>query len=148
VDARIIAATTRNLEEVVQPGRFRSDLYYRLNVIPITHPPLRQRVGDIEPLPHSLLNRYSLQPGKTATGIAPQAMANLKAYHWPGNIRELEHLIERSVLLAEGRILQDIHLPHQTGDEGLDNLHLINKTLEEMERAYIIEVLKRCSGKI
>lgn len=148
VDVRIIAATNRNLEEEVKAGRFRSDLYYRLNVFPITLPPLRERIGDIEPLAEFFLNRYSLQSGKTVTGIAPKAMAKLKAYHWPGNIRELEHLIERSVLLAEGRILQDIHLPHQTGDEGLDNLHLINKTLEEMERAYIIEVLKRCSGKI
>src|SRR5690606_17455382 len=148
VDVRIIAATNRNLEEEVKAGRFRSDLYYRLNVFPITLPPLRERIVDIEPLAEFFLGRYSLQSGKAVTGIAPKAMAKLKAYHWPGNIRELEHLIERSVLLAEGRVLQDIHLPHQTGDEGLDNLHLLNKTLEEMERAYIIEVLKRCSGKI
>jgi len=124
VDVRIIAATNRNLEEEVKAGRFRSDLYYRLNVFPITLPPLRERIVDIEPLAEFFLGRYSLQSGKAVTGIAPKAMAKLKAYHWPGNIRELEHLIERSVLLAEGRVLQDIHLPHQTGDEGLDNLHL------------------------
>src|SRR5690606_16961974 len=148
VDVRIIAATNRNLEEEVKAGRFRSDLYYRLNVFPILLPPLRERMEDIEELANFFLKRYTKSTGKNIDTISSKVITKLKSYLWPGNIRELEHLIERSVLLTQGRVLTDIQLPKNDNEKDGENLHLSNKTLEELERAYIIEILKRCSGKI
>lgn len=148
VDVRIIAATNRKLEEEVRHGRFRSDLYYRLNVFPIELPPLRERIEDIEPLANFFLKRYVKGSAKSFTAISPIAMAKLKGYGWPGNIRELEHLIERSILLSEGKILNDIPLPRQGSQENPEGGSQAPKTLVEMERAYIIDVLKSCKGKI
>lgn len=149
LDVRIIAATNRNLEAEVQAGRFRSDLYYRLNVFPISLPPLRERWEDIEQLAHSFLAKFSKNIGKRVTGISAKVLQELKSYHWPGNVRELEHLVERSILLCEGQMLTEIHLPgrqHETGNRPL--LEIPNGTLEQIERTHIIGVLKRCSGKI
>jgi formate hydrogenlyase transcriptional activator len=141
VDVRIIAATNRNLEEEVKAGRFRSDLYFRLNVFPIHLPPLRERLEDIAPLTHFFVERYS----KKVTAVAPKVIQELKTYLWPGNVRELEHQIERSILLTEGNVLREIHLP-KSRDEYKSEAS--NRTLDEQERHYIIETLKRCSGKI
>lgn len=147
VDVRVIAATNRNLEEEVQAGRFRSDLYYRLNVFPISLPPLRERPEDIEPLANFFLARFSKNAGKKVSRISPQVLQELRSYEWPGNVRELEHLIERSVLLCEGHTLTEIHLPrHEEKDRQITGFY--NVTLEQIERAHIIGVLKRCSGKI
>ncbi|HRN56009.1 MAG TPA: sigma 54-interacting transcriptional regulator [Agriterribacter sp.] len=148
VDVRIIAATNRNLEHEVRSGRFRSDLYYRLNVFPVTLPPLRERREDIAALAAFFLERYSKNAGKKMTAIAPQCIAELKRYTWPGNVRELEHLIERSILLTQGNVLTEIQLPKGVSEEGTVKPDASNKTLQELERTYIIEVLKRCSGKI
>tara|TARA_R110002051_G_scaffold314666_1_gene391969 strand:+ start:23188 stop:28020 length:4833 start_codon:yes stop_codon:yes gene_type:complete len=148
VDVRIIAATNRNLEEEVKEGRFRSDLYYRLNVFPISLPALRERLEDMEDLVDFFLSRYSKNTGRKVTGVSPKAMQELKSYLWPGNVRELEHLIERSVLFTEGNVLKEIQLPNNKKNEDSEKLNLSNKTLHELERAYIIEILKRCSGKI
>lgn len=147
VDVRIIAATNRNLEEEVKAGRFRSDLYYRLNVFPINLPPLRNRPEDIAPLANFFVGRYSKNAGRKVTAISPKVIQELKAYSWPGNVRELEHLIERSVLLTNETVLREIHLP-KNRSEGQETVDLPNRTLHEVERSYIIEILKRFSGKI
>jgi transcriptional regulator with GAF, ATPase, and Fis domain len=148
VDVRLIAATNRNLEEAVRAGQFREDLYYRLNVFPIYLPPLRDRPEDIESLTNFFVAKYSRNAGKKIKKIAPKVIQQLSSYTWPGNVRELEHLIERSVLLASGDILQDVHIPRSAASDKQGPAHLANRSLGEVERGYIIEVLKRCSGKI
>lgn len=149
IDVRIIAATNRNLEAEVQAGRFRSDLYYRLNVFPIHLPPLRDRLEDIEPLANAFIAKFSKNIGKKVTGISAKVLKQLKSYDWPGNVRELEHQIERGILLSEDDTLKEIHLP-QRGHNGQEGQAppVSARTLEQIERAHIIEVLKRCSGKI
>ncbi|WP_346318387.1 sigma 54-interacting transcriptional regulator [Chitinophaga sp. YIM B06452] len=150
VDVRIIAATNRNLEAEVKAGRFRSDLYYRLNVFPIHLPPLRERLEDIEPLANSFISKFSKNIGKKITGISAKVLKQLKSYDWPGNVRELEHQIERGILLSEGDILKEVHLPGRQPEENGDGQAQLPsaRTLEQIERTYIIEVLKRCGGKI
>lgn len=148
VDVRIIAATNRNLEQEVKAGRFRSDLYYRLNVFPITLPPLRDRKEDIAPLADFFLERYSKNSGKRVTSISATCIQQLQDYSWPGNVRELEHLIERSILMTQGNLLTEIQLPKGPHEENNDPIDSANKTLQQLERTYIIEILKRCKGKI
>ncbi len=111
VDVRIIAATNRDLDEAVRKGSFREDLFYRLNVVRITLPPLRERKGDIEGLAKYFLQRCAAETKKTFTGIAPEAREKLLAYHWPGNVRELVNAIERGVVLGDGPELTAAHLP-------------------------------------
>lgn len=147
VDVRIIAATNRNLEDEVAAGRFRSDLYYRLNVFPIHLPPLRERKEDVVPLANFFLNRYSKQTGITVKGMTPGVANTLHDYEWPGNVRELEHLIERSVLLANGNMLREIYLPGTKEDLPTPD-PAQTQTLEARERHHIIGTLKRCCGKI
>jgi len=148
VDVRLIAATNRNLVEAISTGQFREDLYYRLDVFPIHLPPLRDRRDDIEPLANFFVEKYSRNAGKKISRIAPKALQQLRSYTWPGNVRELEHLIERSVLLASDGILQEIFIPKSITPERQGPMQLANIPLGEMERKYIIEVLKRCAGKI
>jgi transcriptional regulator with GAF, ATPase, and Fis domain len=148
IDVRLIAATNRNLEEEVKAGRFRADLYFRLNVFPINLPPLRDRTEDIEPLIHFFVDKYSKNTGRRIRKIAPKVIQQLRSYTWPGNVRELEHLLERSVLLTTDGMLQDVYIPKQTASEKQDLSFILNRTLEEVERGYIVEVLKRCAGKI
>lgn len=149
VDVRILAATNRNLQKEVAEGRFRSDLYYRLNVFPITIPPLRERQEDIPLLTSSFVERFSRNAGKHISNISSRAMKELQAYTWPGNVRELEHLIERSILLTTGNTLKDIHLPgHEASATEATGSAQPLKTLEEMERNHILDVLKCCNGRI
>src|SRR6185436_18351123 len=122
-DVRVIAATNRNLEKEVGEGRFRLDLYYRLNVFPIQLPPLRERTEDIPALAYHFINIYNRKAGKKITGLSDKALKNFAAYHWPGNIRELENLIERNVLLAKGTIIEDIALPSLPTTTVLNNAH-------------------------
>jgi transcriptional regulator with GAF, ATPase, and Fis domain len=147
VDVRIIAATNRDLEEEIRAGKFRSDLFYRLNVFPITLPPLRNRPDDIVPLAHFFVDRYSKNSGRKVKGISQKAIQELKSYSWPGNVRELEHLIERSVLLAEETVLREIHLPKHHNEQK-QSATPATQTLSEMERSYIILVLRKFRGKI
>jgi transcriptional regulator with GAF, ATPase, and Fis domain len=149
VDVRIITATNRNLEKEVAEGRFRLDLYYRLNVFPIELPPLRERTEDIPALASHFINQYNHKAGRKITGLSDKVVKNMLAYHWPGNIRELEHLIERSVLLTKGTIIEDIALPlakHKELSAGMQSARI--KTIDENERDHIIAVLKKCNGKI
>ncbi len=147
VNVRIIAATNRKLDEEVNAGRFRPDLYYRLNVFPIVLPPLRDRSQDIEPLASFFVERYSRSTGRKVTAISAKVIKELKSYSWPGNVRELEHLIERSILLTEGNVLKEIPLPTTDQIES-DDVDIRPKALQEIESSYIIKVLKRCNGKI
>ncbi len=149
VDVRVIAATNRNLEKEVAEGRFRLDLYYRLNVFPIELPSLRERPDDIPLLIQHFIGVYNRKSGRKISGVSDKALKNLMAYSWPGNIRELEHFIERGVLLAKGTIIEDIALPTNSQNHRMViGKSPTMKTIHENERDYIIEVLKKCDGRI
>lgn len=149
IDVRIIAATNRNLQKEVEQGKFRHDLFYRLNVFPINLPPLRNRKEDIPALVSHFVEKYSKNLGKDVRNISGKAMKELMAYSWPGNVRELEHLIERSVLMSNGTTIKDAHLPSNNKAEIMSKLEdEYLKTHEENERDHIIKVLNKCNGKI
>jgi len=149
VDVRIIAATNKNLEKEVADGRFRLDIYYRLNVFPITLPALRDRKEDIPALAYHFMNHYNYKAGKKISGISEMVLRKMMIYNWPGNIRELEHLIERSVLLAKGTVIEDMLLTVVEKKDGVSvSEDTSMKTIVENERDYIISVLKKCNGRI
>ncbi|HWU88178.1 MAG TPA: sigma-54 dependent transcriptional regulator, partial [Kofleriaceae bacterium] len=110
VDVRLISATNRNLEKMIEDGEFREDLYYRLNVFPINLPPLRDRLDDLAPLTTHFIAKFSRQMGVTPAAPATDALAKLREYNWPGNVRELENIIERAMILARGAPLAVTHL--------------------------------------
>jgi chemotaxis protein methyltransferase CheR len=144
VDARIIAATNRNLEEEVRKGRFRDDLWYRLNVFPITMPPLRDRMEDIPLLVEFYLKKISKRMGKTIEFIPVTVMDALRNYHWPGNVRELENVLERAVINSSGpklRLVDEL----KKSDKDLTKT---TQTLEAVERAHIIQVLEQTHWKV
>jgi formate hydrogenlyase transcriptional activator len=151
VDVRIIAATNRDLECEVAEGRFRADLFYRLNIFPITVPALRDRKEDIPVLAAHFINRYSKMTGKNIINISKKVEKDLVAYDWPGNVRELEHLIERSVLLNNGNTLREVLLPSSRingGNTETLKLNTLISSLEENEREHILLALKKTKGKI
>jgi len=147
-NVRIIAATNRNLLKEVEKGNFRSDLYYRLNVFPISMPPLRDRLDDIPHLTSFLIERISKKTGRQVNAISKSALNKLMLYPWPGNVRELEHLIERSILLTSGSTLKEIHLPKIDRNEANNSEEQKIKSIHENERDHILSILKRCKGKI
>lgn len=154
-DVRIIAATNRQLLQEVQAGRFRGDLYYRLNVFPIIIPPLRDHPGDIPALVDHFIGRYARKMGKKISGVSEQVLLALKAYSWPGNIRELEHLIERTVLLTQEPFIQHVDMPATDPAEESRTPEIVAlpddprvKTIDEIEREHIVLVLKKCHGKV
>ena len=106
MDVRVIAATNRNLHHEVAEKNFREDLYYRLNVFPLTTPPLRDRIDDIPLLAYFLIDKYAMKMGKKVTGISELSMQRLQSYRWPGNIRELENVIERAIILADSATIE------------------------------------------
>ena len=175
VDTRVIAATNRDLLDEVQAERFREDLYYRLNVVPITLPPLRIRRDDIPALVSHFLNLYNEQNDRYVVHIAPAAMKALRDYSWPGNVRELQNYIERAIVLADGDELTENLLPatvtgsepvrsfsrngavdfesltHQVIEEGLnrsetDLTDLHNKIVDPIEKELIAQVMAACDG--
>ncbi|GGA96153.1 sigma 54-interacting transcriptional regulator [Mucilaginibacter rubeus] len=152
VDVRVIAATNRTLEKEVAENRFRLDLYYRLNVFPIFIPPLRERKEDIGILAKGFVEKFALKTGRPVTGISAAAITQLKNYNWPGNIRELEHFIERQVLIKTEGVIEQISLPQSQPLASAENDTANNKTslktMEEMEADYIVHVLKSCQGRI
>ncbi|TCC88528.1 sigma-54-dependent Fis family transcriptional regulator [Pedobacter frigiditerrae] len=149
VNVRFVAATNRNLEREVAEGRFRIDLYYRINVFPIHLPALRQRKEDIPLLAQHFLGQYSRINNKKFSSISARAMEQMENYSWPGNIRELEHLMERSVLLNKGDQIAEVFLPLTEGSSVIDvNEANRIKTIRENEIDHIITVLKICKGKI
>jgi DNA-binding NtrC family response regulator len=147
LDVRIIAATNRNLEEEISMHRFRLDLYYRLNVFPITLPPLRERKEDIVSLANHFVTIYARKENKTITGIADHVLSAMLNYDWPGNIRELENMMARSVLLANGPIINSLKLPGQSQVVSAVLQERI-KSMIENERDHILHALERCSWKI
>ncbi|MBI4013280.1 MAG: sigma-54-dependent Fis family transcriptional regulator, partial [Candidatus Rokubacteria bacterium] len=174
VDVRIIAATNRDIEEAVRAGRFRSDLFYRLNVFPIAVPPLRERRSDIPQLVMFFLDRFCKRFGKTVEAVSRETMERLVSYPWPGNVRELQNIIERAVILSDGRVLElDQNLlpapgatdhphgveigmaaggsagdaagpPRASGEAGPAGL----PSLEEVERTHILAALAQTGGVI
>jgi DNA-binding NtrC family response regulator len=149
VDVRIIAATNRDLEQEMRRGGFRSDLYYRLNVISLHVPPLRDRRDDIPLLAEHFLAR-SAAPGEPPPELAPEALDALRAYPWPGNVRELENALERAVILARGARIERAALPDRISDPAaapvVSDAIPDNPTLEVIERAYIAWVLRAEGG--
>lgn len=145
-DFRVISATNQDLKKVIDNGKFRSDLYYRLNVFPIHIPPLRERKEDIPLLALHFANIFSARMGKKALQISESQMKRLLEYHWPGNVRELKHIIERAVILAHNESLRFPNLkePVSSG-KGITNGFV---PLEEMEKDYIIKVLQACEWKV
>jgi two-component system, NtrC family, response regulator HydG len=146
VNVRVVAATNRSLEKEVAEGRFRLDLYYRLNVFPIELPLLRERKEDIELLAHFFLKKYAAASKRNINSISNKAIEQLLNYPWPGNIRELEHLMERTVLLTRTSEIESFDLPkvmeQQNGSSG------ILKSMEEMERDHIMNALESSGGKV
>lgn len=145
VDVRIVAATNKDLAKEVKEGRFREDLFYRINVFPVNLPPLRDRVGDVPLLTDFFLHRFNEKLDKQVTGVSPVALERLRAYHWPGNVRELQNEIERAVLLSDDggeiepevlseRISGMLELPVEIGP--------LKETMARLEEQYIIRALK------
>ena len=144
VDVRVIAATNRHLEEEVRKGRFREDLWYRLNVFPITAPPLRERMEDIALLVDFFVDKISRRLGKSIESIPVSVMNALLDYQWPGNVRELENVLERAVINSSGpklRLVDELQKPHK-------DLTTAKKTLNEVERDYIVRVLEQTNWKV
>jgi two-component system, NtrC family, response regulator PilR len=155
VNTRVIAATNRDLTAMVKDGSFREDLYYRISVIPMELPPLRERKGDIVELAHYFIGKHCAQSGRDLT-ISPPAMRLLEAYSWPGNVRELEHTIERAVALEMTNTIHPERLPEQITkysqprvasafdlpDEGLN----LTAHLDQLEKTYLLEALRRTEG--
>jgi Nif-specific regulatory protein len=151
VDVRVIAATNRDLLKQVEQGRFRLDLYYRLNVFPITVPPLRERKTDIPLLVDGFIEKYSAMNKKNVKRISTPAIDMIMAYHWPGNVRELENCIERAVILADHDVIHGYNMPPslqtvETIDSG--NHGKLQKQLDLLEYEIIVEELKRSRGKL
>jgi transcriptional regulator with GAF, ATPase, and Fis domain len=169
VDVRIIAATNKNLDHLLKEGKFREDLYYRLKVIPIVCPPLRERREDIETLALHFMRRGALAAGRVVKGITPPALDTLRAYPWPGNIRELEWAMERAVVLGETEWVELSDLPSEivhpvtapaeptaggvtvggvTAGHGSAGRIIPEETWEEHEKVKILEALQRTNGNI
>ncbi len=155
VDVRVISATNHDLAQSVATSRFREDLYYRLNVISIPLPPLRDRKGDVPLIAHHYLKKYAASSGKEVKGIMPEAMRFLEEHTWPGNVRELQNVIERAVVLAEHELLRPQELPEhiRIKVEAISPKELPLKRAKEawaasFERDYLIQLLKRHDGNI
>ena len=173
IDVRIIAATNKDLEEEVRTGRFREDLFYRLNVIPVLLPALRERRDDIPLLAGHFLARYARAMGKNVHGIAPAAQRSLMEYSWPGNVRQLENLIQRHVALSDGEVIESIDLTgregvsHGVGERGervpiVENADeegapavvipeagiVLDDVMDEIERTYLVRALERTDGNL
>jgi formate hydrogenlyase transcriptional activator len=149
VDVRVVAATNRDLPDMIARGRFREDLYYRLAVFPVALPPLRERAGDIPLLVQSFVRRFARQSGRRIDGVSPEAMRRLVAYHWPGNVRELQNVIERAVVLSRHAVLDLSSLPSLPGPSDVTpNPVAQPSTIEDVQRGYVAKVLAETSWVI
>jgi DNA-binding NtrC family response regulator len=163
IDVRVIAATNKDLDKAIAAGEFREDLFYRLSVIPIQLPPLRERRDDIPLLARAFLERFRKSMEKSMQGISPEAMSLLESYDWPGNVRELENTMERSVALETGKMISVNVLPEkvrlgvsqenpmqaastnghvQIPESGVD----LEKSVQDMEKAYLLAALEASGG--
>lgn len=152
IDVRVIAATNRNLPQMVKEGKFREDLYYRLRVMEVHMPPLRERQEDIIPLCNHFIKRFNSEQKKNIQGISSTAQRKLLSYHYPGNIRQLANIIEHATILTAGKVIDDLSLPEELDmtaavDEG-DQLSklLAGKSMKELERAAIVATLAQFEG--
>jgi DNA-binding NtrC family response regulator len=149
VDVRVVAATNKDLEKEIAEGKFRLDLFYRLHVFPILVPPLQERKEDILLLVAHFIHYFNEKTGKSITGISDYLKQKLLNYSWPGNVRQLQNVLERNVILEPGTVIHDIQLPdeshasHQVADSST-----AIKTIEETERNHIIAILKQCNYKV
>jgi transcriptional regulator with GAF, ATPase, and Fis domain len=162
VDVRVIAATNRDLEQAVAEGRFRSDLFFRVNVFPIRLPPLRERREDIPLLVHFFVARFAREMGKRIDGVAAAMMERLAAYDWPGNVRELENIVERAMVLAQGSVLElapdsllavaaSEHHPSSSGTGAASKASASDPSpasLDELRKQHILGALERCGWVI
>ena len=150
-DVRVIAATNRDLNKMIESNQFRQDLYYRLNVFPLHIPPLNERKTDIMPITDFFIEKYRKIHNKNIRRISTPAIDMLTSYHWPGNVRELENCVERAVLLTNEGVIRGHHLPpslqiaESTGVESGNNLKTM---LESMERELILDSLKSSKGNM
>jgi two-component system, NtrC family, response regulator GlrR len=150
-DLRVIAATNANLEEALRAGRFRQDLYYRLNVLTLNLPPLRTRHGDIPLLSRYFVAKFTTELGQPTKALSPEAMQKLVLYEWPGNVRQLEHVIERSLVLSEHASIQgdEIVLPQSAVATGADSFQALKAiAVADFEQQYIRQLLARNEGNI
>jgi len=156
IDFRLVAATNDNLEELVRQGRFREDLYYRINVVPIFIPPLRDRQGDLPLLIDHFLRIYCAANNKPLKQLEPDALEIMEDYSWPGNVRELENVVQRLVVMNDSRVIRASHLPQQVlyssnasqeailiPEEGVD----FDAEMERIELAYLTAALRRTKGR-
>jgi len=155
VDVRIMSATNQNLEELVQKGRFRQDLYYRLNVFPIRIPPLRERTDDIPLLVSHFVEASNRKMNKRITGLTPDTMALLMAYSWPGNVRELENVIQRMMVVAKGDSLELQDLPAEIRgsqkaprEKTTDLKEMARGSAEVVEKEAILTALAKTGGNV
>jgi Transcriptional regulator containing PAS, AAA-type ATPase, and DNA-binding domains len=155
VDVRIIAATNRDLEQFVKDGKFRDDLFYRLNVVRITLPSLKERQEDIPMLAHHFLQKCAAGSTTAVRGFHPDTLDSLNRYHWPGNVRELENAIERAVSLSHGPLLtpddlpaaiRQVPSPAEHKSDAPDTAESVYLTLEEVEKRHLVRVLRETKG--
>jgi formate hydrogenlyase transcriptional activator len=149
VDVRVIAATNRNLQQAIQNKEFREDLFYRLNVFPIVTPSLRERKEDVPLLIKHFIRKYESKMGKKINDVDPQVINALMEYDWPGNIRELENLIERALILTSGNIIEFgdwIPMSKMSNDRKLVKEEM--KRLEDVEREHILNILEQTNWKV
>lgn len=146
LDVRVLAATNRNLAELVSQGRFREDLYYRLNVFPLEIPPLRMRKADLGPLTRRFLEQYGTSLGRPGMRLSANAQAALTGYEWPGNIRELGNVLQRAIILAPGPVIEVEHLMLPGPVVGMRADPASGSTIKDLERDTILGTLSRCGG--
>lgn len=148
VELRVIAATNKNLENEMTLGRFREDLYYRLNVVGVHLPPLRERREDIPKLIGHFMVKYNKEMGKNCSSVSDKAMHILTHYEWKGNIRELQNIIERAIIFAEGDVIEaaDIGLVSALGDPVQEEDKTLQEAMQRFEKEYIYKILKKCKG--
>ena len=146
IDTRVIAATHRDLEKMVKENEFRQVLFYRLNVFPVTLPPLRERVEDIPLLANYFIRRVCARLGRPPCVLSAGAMKSLEDYSWPGNVRELENIIERSIILCGGRSIDQEHIQVEAGQQ--DDTERKIRHMSDVEKGHIIEALKAAHGKV
>ena len=144
VDVRLVAATNKDLKNEVKEGRFREDLYFRVAVVTIELPPLRERGEDVELLAMYFLKRYASETGSPARGFTPEAISAIRKYSWPGNIRELENRVRRAVLFADGPLVRVEHLDISKDME--EEIVPLAVARERFEREYVLAVLRRNRG--
>lgn len=144
-NVRVVVATNRNLAQLVEEGKFRSDLYYRINVVRLTLPPLRERKEDIPLLVEHFITKYNHLRGKAITGVTPETMQILMAHNYPGNVRELENIIEHAFVVCEGGLIEPTHLPEflKPSDLSVAPAPSTALTLKELEKQFILETLRR-----